>query len=631
MKIAKWFLIAASALVFCGACDDDENIDPAPVPDRISINPNKSTIGSKGGDASVLVTSTGEWTLTGDDNDFVIPSAMKGKDGDIVKFTVKANDREEDQTFNYTFACGSEKASYTLVLKKKASQVEEEFDITFAPESNILPREGGSVSVLVTSSNDWTLEGSSSFVHPSATSGNDGDEVIFVVDANETVEDMFADYSFKMGDKNIPFRITLKGGAIIEYTVEIVGQKELVMSYLEHKRIVVTLNTNVPYRDLVTEISSIEAGWLTKEMTVQGSGETEVVMYFTLAQNDGFTARDASIKISGPTGGEAILKIKQLPLSVIEVENLFYDLGTTGATVEVPVKTNVDYDVTLSQTAEGWFACDDADQANLKFTYQDLPEGVMRSCTATLTEKNPVEGMQPKVVVLEFAQKVKGVISMVVDMTKAHAWPAWTDPMPVTDMTAFTLEALVNPTDLKYEGATSTIMGIEDVFLIRMGTPNIAENQIEVSWKNGSFTNKNMLLNANEWAHIAVTFGEGTVKVFINGEEKGSSTSSVPSKVNFGVAHASDKYDPNSFWIGYSFMKSKSFNGMMSEVRIWNRVLTTDELGNEARRYVVEPQSDGLVAYWKFNEGDGTVIKDYTSYGNDLTAANINWAPVSLP
>lgn len=644
MKIAKWFLFAATALVCCGACDDKDNEEPAPAPDKIAITPKTANVSSKGGEASVMVTSSGEWTLTGDANDYVTPSALKGKDGDIVKFTVKPNDKEEDQTFNYTFTCGKEKAPYAITLKKRASQAEEQLEITFVPESNILTREGGNVSVLVTSSDEWTLEGSHTFVHPSATSGSDGAEVTFAVDPNETEEDKVADYVFKMGSKNVPFRITVKGGVI--YTLEIVGEKELKFAYTKQEKIAVTLNTNVPYRDLAAEITSTEEGWLTKGVTVQGATETEVIMYFDMTQNDGLDPREASVKITGPKGGEDVLKIKQMPQSQISVEELSYYLETTGSTLEIPVAANVAFDVTLSESAGTWFAYNGFTDGKLKFTYQDLPEGTIRSCTATLTEKKPAAGAQPLTVVLMFSQKPKGVITTAVNMTGTRAWPAWNDPAPVTNMKAFTLEALVNPTVVRYNGSLSTIMGIEGKFLVRLGDVGIPWYQVQVCWDSGKsgywgniegkLSNSNMKVNLNEWTHIAVTFGEGTVKVFINGEEKGSTTTDVPASVNFGITH-NDEQAPQGqqitrcFWVGYSYESTRDFQGMMSELRIWNRALTADELANEARRYSVDPKSEGLVTYWKCDEGQGDVIKDHTSYRNDLASDGLKWEPVSLP
>ena len=644
MKIAKWFLFAATALVCCGACDDKDNEEPAPAPDKIAITPKTANVSSKGGEASVMVSSSGQWTLSDNTNDYVTPSALKGKDGDIVKFTVKPNDKEEDQTFSYTFTCGKATASYAITLKKRASQTEEQLEITFVPESNILPREGGNVSVLVTSSDEWTLEGSHTFVHPSATSGSDGAEVTFAVDPNETEEDKVADYVFKMGSKNVPFRITVKGGVI--YTLEIVGEKELKFAYTKQEKIAVTLNTNVPYRDLAAEITSTEEGWLTKGVTVQGATETEVIMYFDLTQNDGLDPREASVKITGPKGGEDILKIKQMPQSQISVEELSYYLETTGAALEIPVAANVAFDVTLSESAGTWFAYSGFTDGKLKFTYQDLPEGTIRSCTATLTEKKPAAGAQPLTVVLMFSQKPKGMITTAVNMTGTRAWPAWNDPAPVTNMKAFTLEALVNQTVSRYSGSLSTIMGIEGKFLVRLGDVGIPWNQVQVCWDSGrqgtwgnvegKLSNSNMKVNLNEWTHIAVTFGEGTVKVFINGVEKGSTTTDVPASVNFGITH-NDEQAPQGqpitrcFWVGYSYESVRDFRGMMSELRIWNRALTASELAEEARRYDVDPKADGLVTYWKCDEGQGDVIKDYTSYRNDLASDGLKWEPVSLP
>ena len=47
--------------------------------------------------------------------------------------------------------------------------------------------------------------------------------------------------------------------------------------------------------------------------------------------------------------------------------------------------------------------------------------------------------------------------------------------------------------------------------------------------------------------------------------------------------------------------------------------------------YAVDPSSEGLIAYWKFDEGVGGAIKDYTQNGNDGTAlTDLEWVEVEL-
>ena len=44
--------------------------------------------------------------------------------------------------------------------------------------------------------------------------------------------------------------------------------------------------------------------------------------------------------------------------------------------------------------------------------------------------------------------------------------------------------------------------------------------------------------------------------------------------------------------------------------------------------YVCDPQSDGLEAYWKMNEGSGDTFKDATGHGNNGRAATLPaWIP----
>ena len=85
------------------------------------------------------------------------------------------------------------------------------------------------------------------------------------------------------------------------------------------------------------------------------------------------------------------------------------------------------------------------------------------------------------------------------------------------------------------------------------------------------------------------------------------------------------------FHIGYSYASGRELDGMISECRIWNLVRSPEEIS--LNQYEVDPASAGLIGYWKFDEGQGSTITDYTSYGNNGKAkdANLLWVPVSLP
>lgn len=223
------------------------------------------------------------------------------------------------------------------------------------------------------------------------------------------------------------------------------------------------------------------------------------------------------------------------------------------------------------------------------------------------------------------------LVNVVADITENRAWPDWKNASPVTNMSAFTLEALINGKAFKNQ--ISTIMGIEDKFLVRVGDSGLASNQLQISAANReSLTAPALKLETGRWYHVAVTFYYGNVSVYLNGEERLKGSLSM-SSVNFGIEHSDEtEGKPRCFWIGYSYDDKRYFDGMISEVRIWNRALTDNDFNTRDHFYRVEPTAKGLVAYWKFDEGSGKTIKDQTSYGNDLTVENeLKWVDVFLP
>ena len=83
--------------------------------------------------------------------------------------------------------------------------------ISIAPEKNVFSGNGGTAEVVVKSSGDWTLEGESEWVSPSALKGKDGDKVLFRAEANDSEEQKTAEFVFRTGKATAELRFTLKG------------------------------------------------------------------------------------------------------------------------------------------------------------------------------------------------------------------------------------------------------------------------------------------------------------------------------------------------------------------------------------------------------------------------------------
>lgn len=251
----------------------------------------------------------------------------------------------------------------------------------------------------------------------------------------------------------------------------------------------------------------------------------------------------------------------------------------------------------------------------------------------------PVTITNANIGVLESARTmyylIKGaaLINVVADIEENNVYVDWKDASDFTEMYQFTAEALIRARN--FDKMLSTIMGIEGKFLIRVGDAGIPYNQLQIATSGGNYSNSDLAIPMNEWVHIAMTFDAKArqLQVFINGKNLLTETISDIGPVNWGVPHSDESNgQPRCFWIGYSYDNNRYLAGEISEVRVWNKVLTASEINETNHFYYVDPASEGLIAYWKFNEGGGTSIKDYSPKGNDATASNpLTWNSVELP
>lgn len=123
---------------------------------------------------------------------------------------------------------------------------------------------------------------------------------------------------------------------------------------------------------------------------------------------------------------------------------------------------------------------------------------------------------------------------------------------------------------------------------------------------------------ANEW-HTLTVVGDGqTLKVYDNGVEKQSwnvDASNLEDEWAIdGLVFSEDMND------GAEHVFGQTFFGYLAYMRIWNKALTAEEIN--AGLCDVAFDSEGLVAYWGFNNAEGTEIVDVAG-GHNFDLANL--------
>jgi hypothetical protein len=132
--------------------------------------------------------------------------------------------------------------------------------------------------------------------------------------------------------------------------------------------------------------------------------------------------------------------------------------------------------------------------------------------------------------------------------------------------------------------------------------------QGQADWRGLVSVNISVAKLENQWHHIVAVFDKPTIEIFVDGVE---------------VANSSYNYDisynvTTITLIGASNWQraSQRFSGTISEVRIYNRALDATEIKS---LYTGSDVTNGLVGYWKLNEGSGTIAHDSTANNNTGT------------
>lgn len=214
--------------------------------------------------------------------------------------------------------------------------------------------------------------------------------------------------------------------------------------------------------------------------------------------------------------------------------------------------------------------------------------------------------------------------------------PAETELKAVyNDLTAVTYEALVCIDKYDTDNVDiSTIMGVEQYLLLRIGDANFERQQLQFDGSGGgtqfgkvpSKSDAAKKLSTGQWYHVAATYDQTTriARIYLNGKlldeakDVGVTGSSEENRIRLAPrttvnGQAGEGY---CFLIGNSYNRNRPLQGKIAEARVWRTARTQQEIRENMYRIDAPESYEDLLGYWKCNDGKGDTVTDYSRYKN---------------
>jgi hypothetical protein len=132
------------------------------------------------------------------------------------------------------------------------------------------------------------------------------------------------------------------------------------------------------------------------------------------------------------------------------------------------------------------------------------------------------------------------------------------------------------------------------------------------------------VLSIGQYYHVAGSYSSNDKKIrlYVNGKEEGTPV----------VINTFSRLDINrENTIGcHIWSNNYNANADIDDCRLWNVARTQEEIKRDMNRELIGTE-EGLVGYWKFNEGSGTIVQDSTSNNNDGTISGATYVTTDIP
>ena len=142
--------------------------------------------------------------------------------------------------------------------------------------------------------------------------------------------------------------------------------------------------------------------------------------------------------------------------------------------------------------------------------------------------------------------------------------------------------------------------------MLRFGEEGMDVNALQWVSPSGSIVSSTRFAT-DRWYMLSLVYDGSKLTMYVNGVKDAQGDGD-------GKPVSFQRFELGMSWTSYR--TSQYFRGRVAEARVWNRALGAAEL--QMGLCSVDPASEGLVAYWKMNEGEGSIFKDATGHGYDM-------------
>ena len=371
--------VPAPEVSFSGVTSETEGVKYDTGSDKLSV-----TVPEVSGSASFTLKASEDWTIAPINtkaDSWVSIAPTSGSKGEVtVKISVDENVTYDERSAEFEIKSGSTKKNIRVVQKQKDAVILTESKTTVGAD-------GGEVKFEIRHNVDYTLSWSDGWISQVSTKALASDNVVFMVEKNESTQGRTAVVKVTSSSGNEEFRIYQDGAVnqggstdpVItpEESVLVLGSKESMIDYKEQEVIVdVTSNINVLYNIVQG------ADWVQEVSTKATSTDRYV---FKVSENTTGELRQAVIEFATADGSlSEHFVISQAQKGVIVIAKSEYTLDSAAQQLGFEVSANVAYEV---QTDVDWISqvqTKGMDYAYLEFNLSENTSGDKRTGCITI-------------------------------------------------------------------------------------------------------------------------------------------------------------------------------------------------------------------------------------------------------